>query len=149
MCASPSEHLAICAIAPSSTPHHTHRALAVPISPTFSVPIYSHPSLFSDSTYPGSLHRILLKLSNTHHPNPCVGGPRCGRRGNGPCCPCVDHPRCEHGPPSVRAKQSKLPRCQSNAAALPRTKNVTENVLSLVRRGDDGVFREKHIAARH
>jgi hypothetical protein len=79
MYASPSEHSAICAIAPSSTPLHTHRALAVPISPTFSVPIYSHPSHFSDSAYPSSLHRILLKLSNTHHPNPCVGGPRCGR----------------------------------------------------------------------
>ena len=96
------EHLAICATAPSSTPLlHTHRAPAVPIFPTFSVSIYSHPSIFSDSAYPGPLHRILLKLSNTHHPNPCVGGSRRGRRGNGPCCPCVDYPRCEHGPPGV------------------------------------------------
>ena len=84
-----------------SPPPHPPSASCAYLLPMFSVSIYSHPSPSSYSAYPGPLYRILLKLSNTHHPNPCVGGSRCGRRGNGPCCPCVDYPWCEHGPPGV------------------------------------------------
>jgi hypothetical protein len=98
--ASPSEPSAICATAPSSTPLHTFRASAVPISPTSSVHHLLTP-IFSLSTYPCTLRCILLKLPNAHYTDPCVRGPRYGPRGYSPCCPCVDHPRCQHGSPSI------------------------------------------------
>ncbi len=99
--ASPSEHSAICATTPSSFPRlHILRASAVPISP---VSFVHHllTSTFSVSAYSCPLRCIFLKLSNAHYTNPCVGGSRCGSRGDSSRCPCVDHPWCQHGPPSV------------------------------------------------
>ena len=98
--ASPSEPSVICATAPSSIPLHSLRAPAVPISPTSSVHHLLTP-IFSLSAYPCALRYIFLKLSNAHYTNPCVGGPRCGLRGYGPCCPRFDHPWCEYGSPSI------------------------------------------------
>jgi hypothetical protein len=98
--ASLSEPSAICATAPPSTPLHTFRASAVPISPTSSVHHILTP-VVSLSAYPCALRCIILKLSNAHYTNPCVGGPRCGPRGYSPCCPCVDHPWCQYGSPSI------------------------------------------------
>ena len=58
-------------------------------------------TLYSLSAYPCTLRYILPKLSNAHYTNPCIRGPRCGPRGYSPCCPCFDHPWCEHGSPSI------------------------------------------------
>jgi len=98
--ASPSEPSAICATAPSSTLLHPLRASAVPISPTSSIYHLLTP-IFSLSAYPRALRCILIKLSNAHYTNPCVRGPRCGPRRYSPCCPCVYHPWCQHGSPSI------------------------------------------------
>ena len=84
---------------PPYTPLHTFRASAVPISPTSCVHQLLTP--ISLSAYPCALHCILLKLSNAHFTNPCVRGPRYGPRGYGPCCPCVDHPWCQHRSPGI------------------------------------------------